>query len=939
MFQLPRKVATPLIIAISSFLAVFSSGIFVMAASFLDLPDDPLYAPSLAIFQEENIIIGDTVGGKPTGELRPHDYLKRSEFTKVAVVVRLLEDGHGDLHGQELNAFTLKLNTLLRPYYRVSDANDAKRFSDIPDKENNCAKDPTGCEPWYTQFINFSSSKKMIQGFSDGTFRPNEPIIRIHALKLAMVGKMRILRNSSRVQSRAPRCLAGTENSILENNGGSVDLLEYALMADKLDVFGNACQAFTAKGLRKPEQRAEYLQQPITRKELARYFALTTSISQLQLDFENDSTVDSKNQYIAPYSTETREEKAPLSRKQTSTSVNSVQSPNNSNTPEIEVIDNSILKFYEADIALCGAIALDRTNTKQMILDCVAKLKEHGKSQDEIESLLKKFGYWPFVRDSLVKRQSAFPGFFQVVEEAFSNLKNRLKKHLEEITEEDESFKIDDPIHLHRKLDEQTTVFKSFNFKKGGSAESKKSNSEPLYIFIHGWGNSPQDWAEGMAEALDDTAQILFLDWSKIVEKGDIEIAPYYEATWIDPVAEAASVALKKWKIDTANTTIIGHSLGAILAARLAVELEGVISTEKISQIELVALDPAASFGGYETNTDGVKFRSFGNNGLCIVADDSIPGSETLMRTCRERYLIEYDDPMGNEALDGYADFTMQEYANGDPVLHLYGYYNLMKNKEYKKLVTQATSSLTCSVISHIPYVGTALNATKLCEFTINKAALSIKQHNWVHETFSEILRNPFYGDVLSLSSLSQTDSSQGKGADSVGDEIHGIIYTEKENSKKIKYLKTEEPDGTFLLLGNTQVNKIECAGSKDCAAYGYHGADEFYSNQSDNNYTIRDFKENNDKDTLTIESGMGLTMETTEDNGIPILEIKYFNPGEILSTINTNMVTFQSRSLKEVGEWMSVADGSYREMEAGKKLSDERWLDKQEKNSIRLNR
>jgi len=38
---------------------------------------------------------------------------------------------------------------------------------------------------------------------------------------------------------------------------------------------------------------------------------------------------------------------------------------------------------------------------------------------------------------------------------------------------------------------------------------------------------------------------------------------------------------------------------------------------------------------------------------------------------------------------------------------------------------------------------------------------------------------------------------------------------------------------------------------------------------------------------------------------------------------------------LGTVTEWVNIADGSYRKTEEGQKLSDERWLDKQEKNPI----
>jgi len=283
--------------------------------SFQDLPTNPLYYPAIEIFQGQNLIIGDTAGGKPIGSLRPADHIQRDEFTKVAVIVSLLEEGSTHLLNEELNPFTLKLNTLLQTYYKVTSGNGAVYFTDIKEKDEHCAAEPSGCSPWHTEYINYASGKGMIKGFvEDNTFRPKEPILRIHALKLAMKGKLTTLKSNLRIQSREdPRCLAGAENYILQSNSSSQEMLDYAITADKLDIFGNACQAFTQEGLMTPAQRAAYLQQPLRRQEVARYFALTTQIPALQLNAATDKTVDTSSEYIAPVVGELREEKDTLS--------------------------------------------------------------------------------------------------------------------------------------------------------------------------------------------------------------------------------------------------------------------------------------------------------------------------------------------------------------------------------------------------------------------------------------------------------------------------------------------------------------------------------------------------------------------------------------------------------------------------------------------------
>lgn len=277
-------------------------------SAFNDLPNDPLYKNYLENFEAAHVIVGDTQGGKPTGTLRPNDFIQRDEFTKVAVLMSLLEQKEqeglaSEYQGLSLDSFTLKIAQLLKPYYKV--INGSKPFSDIEQKDDACASNPSGCQPWYTEYINYASSQGMIKGYTDNTFRPGLPILRIYALKLIMAEngnipasqdvKFKKLASDPRIQKVIlPKCLEGAEPFILNANGGntpdSKNLLAYALLADKLDLFGSDCQLFAEFHATTPEQRAAALQQPLTRKEIARYYALTTDYSVLMDDPATDPT-------------------------------------------------------------------------------------------------------------------------------------------------------------------------------------------------------------------------------------------------------------------------------------------------------------------------------------------------------------------------------------------------------------------------------------------------------------------------------------------------------------------------------------------------------------------------------------------------------------------------------------------------------------------------
>ncbi len=305
-----------IILAILFFIILFNWGNSLSAQNeiFSDLPNDPMYKSHILRFQSANVIVGDTELGQPIGQIRPNDSIHRAEFAKVAVLVRLLENayhnGEGD-HYQNLslNDFTFEITEPLEPYYKAQEG--ARLFTDVRQKDESCASNPSGCEPWYTEYVNYASMHGMIHGYDDDTFRPGNPILRLHSLKLIMANDGSIPANSDdkferltsdpRIENvNRPKCLEGAEKYILDNNGGpgfdAYNLLSYAILADKLDFFGSNCELFIQFDANSPEERADLLQEPLTRQEIARYFALSSSYPPLQSDHQADNTTATKEE-------------------------------------------------------------------------------------------------------------------------------------------------------------------------------------------------------------------------------------------------------------------------------------------------------------------------------------------------------------------------------------------------------------------------------------------------------------------------------------------------------------------------------------------------------------------------------------------------------------------------------------------------------------------
>jgi hypothetical protein len=317
-------------------LILFSCCAFA-SSQFTDVPDSPLYSRYIQDFYDNNFVAGDTYFGVESGLFRPDDTINRAEFAKITVYTRLAEYFGNAENWSSLPELEMEetIKDKLRYYYRcdntdipgcqalsgagiygvcnVCETIGGVPFTDVAEKEMDCEVKGM-CEPWYTQYVYYAVRKGFIIGYTnaDGSrsFRPHDKILRIHALKMLMAddgstdpeNDTRFQRLTALAESRksyTPKCLKGAENHIRENNGGGDDadrLLKYALLADRLDLFGNSCQVFNEYGATTPEARADFLNYAMTRKEAPRYYALTTSYSPVSADPADDATLNSADE-------------------------------------------------------------------------------------------------------------------------------------------------------------------------------------------------------------------------------------------------------------------------------------------------------------------------------------------------------------------------------------------------------------------------------------------------------------------------------------------------------------------------------------------------------------------------------------------------------------------------------------------------------------------
>jgi pimeloyl-ACP methyl ester carboxylesterase len=162
------------------------------------------------------------------------------------------------------------------------------------------------------------------------------------------------------------------------------------------------------------------------------------------------------------------------------------------------------------------------------------------------------------------------------------------------------------------------------------------SSSRTTWLVIHGMDGNPIDQGAAndpntirlLGRAIDGYTsgdQVFYLNWSSAARSN--VVAPI-GASWITTAASWAAQRLNEWGISTGNINLVGHSLGAYVAAETASRVSGGVN-------RLVALDPAANhlLGTY--NASSVNFSanswrswgfygsSLGDSGRTVTADES----------------------------------------------------------------------------------------------------------------------------------------------------------------------------------------------------------------------------------------------------------------------------------------------------------------------------
>lgn len=122
-----------------------------------------------------------------------------------------------------------------------------------------------------------------------------------------------------------------------------------------------------------------------------------------------------------------------------------------------------------------------------------------------------------------------------------------------------------------------------------GSTRRIRSDRE-TWITIHGWNSNPDGLAiSHLGRALQGRGkvQVLELDWSSASKTPNIVSA----AGWTDEVGEFVADRLASWGLTTSEINLAGHSLGGLVADRIADEVSGGVN-------RILAIDPATDLPG-----------------------------------------------------------------------------------------------------------------------------------------------------------------------------------------------------------------------------------------------------------------------------------------------------------------------------------------------------
>ncbi|WP_413176349.1 Calx-beta domain-containing protein [Anabaena azotica] len=128
--------------------------------------------------------------------------------------------------------------------------------------------------------------------------------------------------------------------------------------------------------------------------------------------------------------------------------------------------------------------------------------------------------------------------------------------------------------------------------------------NRPTWIIIHGMDSNPNG-VQNLSESISgykEGDQILTLDWSEGAKSNQLLIPlPGIGASFIESAAYFAARTLINWGISSTNINLVGHSLGAYVAAEIAKRMPGGFVNR------IVALDPAKELPtGY--NSESVDF-------------------------------------------------------------------------------------------------------------------------------------------------------------------------------------------------------------------------------------------------------------------------------------------------------------------------------------------
>jgi len=176
--------------------------------------------------------------------------------------------------------------------------------------------------------------------------------------------------------------------------------------------------------------------------------------------------------------------------------------------------------------------------------------------------------------------------------------------------------------------------------------------SKNTWLVIHGLtlNTAPPD--KNVLQELDDNThlanavdgyspddQVLVLDWRNEAYSYSPIPDPHIGARWIDSVASwTADQLMNKFNIANSNINLIGHSLGAYVAAEIAAKIPGGVN-------KIIALDPATEVGrpynfGGGHNSSQVNFSN--NSSWSWGFYGSLLGSPDRARTADESFNIDF---------------------------------------------------------------------------------------------------------------------------------------------------------------------------------------------------------------------------------------------------------------------------------------------------------